>query len=203
MITSNTELKKEASTSSSSNSDLLRNNNYIANETIFVNNSGCSTNIWYKIQIGNVNGYVCSDNAVEGASTDKYVTVSGEKISESVVAPLNVSVTETFLEIDLTKNYARLYRGGFKIFEASISTNINNQKVGTFYVSDKTKNTFKDSLYSNYSINLGQGLYISDADTWKNVYGTYVNNGFIYMPLRAEKIAYETLETGNKVIVHK
>ena len=203
MITNNTQLRQEALTSSSSNSDLIKNNNYIAYETLFVNNSGCTSNIWYKVRFGDVNGYVCSDNAIEGSSTDRYITITGDKISESVVAQLGISSTETFLDIDLTRNYATLYRGGFKIIEASISSNVNRQTTGTFYVSDKSKNTFKDSLYANYSIHIGQGLVISDADSWKNVYGNYINNGFVYMPLRAEKIVFETLETGNKVIIHK
>lgn len=203
MITDNTQLKQEASTSAANNSSLLRNNNYIASETLFVNNSGCSTNIWYKVKFGNVNGYVCSENAVEAASTDKYVTVTGEKITEAKASQLNVSTTETFLEIDLTNNYATLYRGGFKIIEAYISPNINKQTTGTFYVSEKTKNSFKDNLYAYYRINLGQGLEIADADTWKNIYGTYTNTGFVYMPIRAAKLSFETLEIGHKVIVHK
>ncbi len=203
MIINNTQLKQEASTSAADNSSLLKNNNYIASETLFVNNSGCSTNIWYKVKFGNVNGYVCSENAVEGSSTDKYITITGDRITESKAAQLNVSTTETFLEIDLNKNYATLYRGGFKIIEANISPNINNQKTGTFYVNEKTKNTFKDSLYAYYRISLGQGMDISDADTWKNIYGTYTNTGFVYMPIRAAKLSFETLEIGNKVIVHK
>lgn len=211
-VKTNLNLRKEPSSKSEKLTVLSKGKNYVATERIIAPDSGCKNNTWYKIQVNESSGYVCSAYVRNGATSDKYVESCSDKISEEAAQKLNVSPNETFVEVNLTTQKLTLYQDGVCVLKASTVTgkeDLSKEAIdtaeGNFTIIEKTRNKYFTSsdVYSNYWMRFYLGMGLHDADNWRNKYGYRASHGCVNLPLSATKTIYDTVSLGTKVIVHK
>lgn len=211
-VTTGLNLRSEANKSSDKLTTLAKNKNYIATERVVTENSGCKNDIWYKIQVNDKSGYVCSAYLREGASTDNYVSSCNHQIDSNTASRLGVNTNETFVEVDLTKQEVTLYKDGIcNIISSTVTGKEDPEKEaidtipGSFRVTEKTRNKFfkSSNVYSNYWMRFNLGMGLHDADNWRSTYGYRGSHGCVNLPLSASKIIYDSVDVGTRVIVHK
>lgn len=214
IVTVNTplNLRKEPTTKSDKITRLSTGKNYVATERIIKENSGCKNNTWYKIQVNENSGYVCSAYVSNGASTDKYVSSCNNQISDSDANRLGVGTNETFVEVDTTNQKLTFYKNGICQFTSSTVTgkdNIEKEMIetipGSFKITEKVRNKHfvSSGVYSNYWMRFNLGMGLHDADNWRASYGFKGSHGCVNLPLSAAKTIFDNVEVGTKVIVHK
>lgn len=211
-VTTPLNLRKDATTKSDKIDRLATGKNYVATERIIKENSGCKNNTWYKIQVNEKTGYVCSAYVRDGASTDKYVSSCSGNISDYDANILGVSTNETFVEVDTTNQKLTFYKNGVCQFTSSTVTgkdNIEKEMIettpGSFRITEKVRNKHfvSSHVYSNYWMRFNLGMGLHDADNWRASYGFKGSHGCVNLPLSAAKAIYDNVEVGTRVIVHK
>lgn len=205
-------LREKPNKNSNKLTTLAKNKNYVATERVYDNNSGCKNNIWYKIQVNEHSGYVCSYYVRDGASTDNYVYSCDENVSESKAYELGVSTDETFVEVDTTEQLLTFYIDGVCRLKASTVTGKENKDKeaietipGNFRITEMVRNKFfkSSNVYSNYWMRFNLGMGLHDADNWRSKFGYKASHGCVNLPLSASKFIYDNVSVGTKVIVHK
>lgn len=211
-VTTGLNLRSEPNKKSKKLTTLAKGKNYVATERVVVENSGCKNDTWYKIQVNDKSGYVCSAYLRNGASTDDYVETCNNKITESKANSLGVKLDETFVEVNLTTQKLTFYKNGVCNIIASTVTGKSNPAKeaidtipGSFRITEKTRNKYFTSsdVYSNYWMRFNLGMGLHDADNWRSKYGYRASHGCVNLPLSATKIIYDNVEIGTRVIVHK
>ena len=205
-------LREKPNKNSKKLTTLAKNKNYVATERVYDANSGCKNNIWYKIQVNEYSGYVCSYYVRDGSSTDNYVYSCDGRVDEDMAYELGVSTDETFVEVDLTNQLLTFYIDGVCRLKASTVTGKDNPEKdsietipGNFRIIEMVRNKyFKSSnVYSNYWMRFNLGMGLHDADNWRSKFGYKASHGCVNLPLSATKIIYDNVSVGTKVIVHK